>query len=441
VKIFFMSGSSRPGSQLNMPNLLNRRIWVLSELYFPELTSTGYFLSMIAEGLAGKYSVGAICGQPSYSERSTKSPAFEVHNGVRIYRCFATTLDKNVPVFKAVNIVTVSVSLFLYSLWHFRCGDIALVVTNPPLLPFLTVLAARLKGASTALLVHDVYPEVLVASGMARPDSLLTRTVKWMTCRLYRAVDRIISIGRDMERLVLAKLGTRDAKAFPAKSVVITNWGEPADIEPLPRQENELLRKLGLLDKFVIQYAGNIGRTHGMEELLAAADLLRDYPRFHFLFIGTGARRSFLERGGQDRGLTNITVIDPLPRAERAVALSACDISVISFKPGMSGVSVPSRMYNVFASGKPLLGICDQDSELAMTLRERGLGWVVPTRNPQAVAQAIRDIEALPSEVAEKGRRAREVALSVFLFPAINDAYLKLIGEMMAEAGKPVAGG
>ena len=37
-------------------------LWIISELYFPEQTSTGYILTKIAEGLAEEYNVQVITG-------------------------------------------------------------------------------------------------------------------------------------------------------------------------------------------------------------------------------------------------------------------------------------------------------------------------------------------------------------------------------------------
>jgi len=42
----------------------------------------------------------------------------------------------------------------------------------------------------------------------------------------------------------------------------------------------------------------------------------------------------------------------------------------------MAGVSVPSRMYNVMAAGKPIIAVTDPDSELALVVREEDIGWV-----------------------------------------------------------------
>jgi colanic acid biosynthesis glycosyl transferase WcaI len=145
-----------------------RRLWVVSELYYPEETSTGHFLTHIAEGLAAHYPVSALCSQPTYSKRGSRAPRREVRHGVEIHRGLGTTFDKDVLPGKLANALTISLSLFLTALRRFRRGDVALVVTNPPFLPFLTRLACALRGARCVLLIHDVYPETLIAAGWTR---------------------------------------------------------------------------------------------------------------------------------------------------------------------------------------------------------------------------------------------------------------------------------
>ena len=63
-------------------------VWVITELYSPELTSTGYFLTGIAEGLADAYDVSVLCGQPSYWARGVRAPRRELLNGVNVQRCW-----------------------------------------------------------------------------------------------------------------------------------------------------------------------------------------------------------------------------------------------------------------------------------------------------------------------------------------------------------------
>jgi hypothetical protein len=194
-------------------------VWVASELYYPEETSTGFLLTRIAEGLAESFDVHVICGQPTYSARGRRAPRRERRNRVEIERCWSTTLDKDRLPLRLLNAVTISASMFATALRRFRRGDSVLVVTNPPFLPFVIAAAARLRGARPALIVHDVYPEVLTAAGLAGEDSAVTRLAGALTRALYRGVDRIVVLGRDMHALTVRKLGPEADKI-----VIIPNW-------------------------------------------------------------------------------------------------------------------------------------------------------------------------------------------------------------------------
>lgn len=263
------------------------KVWVVSELYYPEETSTGYFLTGIAEGLAGQFPVNVLCSQPTYAKRGTRAPAVEQHNGVNIRRCFGTTLNKDVLAFRLINLLAISVSIFFNALLRIRKNDAVLVVTNPPLLPFAVNFACRLRGAECLLLIHDIYPEVLVAAEITNTASFITRAISRMNRRLYRSADRIIVLGRDMADLVQRKLGNHDSKV-----VVIHNWADLDLVTPRSRADNALLNSLKIKDKFVLQYMGNMGRTHGLETLGEAALKLAGGENIHFLFIGSGAKKS-----------------------------------------------------------------------------------------------------------------------------------------------------
>ena len=158
---------------------------------------------------------------------------------------------------------------------------------------------------------------------------------------------------------------------------VISNWADVENVRPEPRAQNRLLRQHGLLDKFVVQYAGNMGRVHDMEGLVRCAEGLRQHDKIHLLILGAGAKKAWLERAIADGRLTNVTVLPPFPRSASSECLNACDVAINALIPGMQGVSVPSRTYNILAAGKPIIAATDRDSELAMVIREEDVGWVV----------------------------------------------------------------
>ncbi|HYC49934.1 MAG TPA: hypothetical protein VEB19_02375, partial [Gemmatimonadaceae bacterium] len=145
---------------------MGRTLWIVSELYYPEETSTGRLLTQLAEGLAASlgpdWRVRAICSQPTYEARGTRAPARERRAGVEIFRCRGTTFRRDRLWRRLANVLTISGALVLRLLRGVHRGDVVLVVTNPPLLPFGVTAVCRLRGARCALIVHDVYPEVLV---------------------------------------------------------------------------------------------------------------------------------------------------------------------------------------------------------------------------------------------------------------------------------------
>ena len=401
------------------------RVWVVSELYFPEETSTGYYLTRIAERLAADVPVGVICSQPTYSARGTRAPVREERNGVRIQRCRGTTLNKDFLLFRMANSLTFAISVFFNSLIRFRRRDVVLVVTNPPVLPFAVMGACRWRGARIVLLIHDVYPEALEAARMIRPASFISRFISLRSRKLLDRADRIVVLGRDMAALV-----TRKSSVPPSRVVTVSNWADTEEIRPSAPSQNELLRRLGLEGKFVFQYSGNMGRTHDLETLLACARVLKTDPRFHLLLIGAGAKRQAAEKTALGMGLDNVTFLPPVSRRELPVSLNACHVAVVSLVPGMAGVSVPSRIYNIMAAGKPIIALADEDSEPALVVREERIGWVSPPGKVAPAVAAIKEALENPGKLIEMGLRARTASERSYSREAVLDRYRNVIEEM-----------
>lgn len=401
-------------------------LWIISELYYPEETSTGYYMTRIAEGLAAPEhgeNVAVICGQPNYSARGKTSPKFEEHKEVSIYRCASTRLDKNVVPFRLLNMLTLSCSIFFKALLRIKRGDRMLVVTTPPTLPFIAAFAALIKGASFTLLIHDNYPEILVAVNKARENSFRFRALSFANRWLYKYAAKIIVVGRDMIELVAKKTAGLDVPiAF------ISNWAETEDISPAGRDDNALLQELSLTDKFVFLYAGNMGYPNDVESILECAQRLKGEP-IHFIFLGAGVKRKTIIKTVEDDGLTNVTILDPRPRSEQQVFLNACDVALVSLVGKMWGVSMPSRTYNILAAGKPILAITDEGSELALIVKEENVGWATPPENGDALLETIRRIIDEKDRLGEMGERARRAAVEKYSEATAIERYAEELAE------------
>ncbi|MGB7070950.1 MAG: glycosyltransferase family 4 protein [Pyrinomonadaceae bacterium] len=391
------------------PHFPSKRLWIITELYYPEETSTGYYMTRIAEGLAEDFEVSVLCGQPAYSARGTIAPKQEIHKGVNIYRAAGTTLDKNIIVFRLINMVTLGLSILLKAIRNFRRGDRVLVVTTPPSLPFIAAFASLIRGSSYTLLIHDNYPEILLAVGKLSERSLLVQCINYCNRWLYKYARKIIVVGRDMRELV-----TKKVEGLEIPIAEIPNWAELETVEPAPRSLNPLLEELGLTDKFVLLYAGNMGHPNDLETIVECAESLVEFPQIHFVFLGSGVKKPWLEGERSRRNLTNITLLDPLPRSEQGVFLNACDVGIVSLISRMWGVSMPSRTYNILAAGKPILALADGGSEVARVVEEHHVGRVVNPGDAEQLRRVILEMYENRETLVDMGQRAREAALDKY---------------------------
>src|SRR6202000_1071773 len=129
------------------------------------------------------------------------------------------TAPKDALVRRAIAVSWLAIRMFLARLRRAERQDVVFCVTTPFTLPYGVMLAARLRGAATVLLIYDLYPEALQAAGVATPSSFTTRLIRQANAMLFRRLDAIITIGRDVAPLLLAYPGVT-----PEKIHFIPNW-------------------------------------------------------------------------------------------------------------------------------------------------------------------------------------------------------------------------
>ncbi len=112
-------------------------------------------------------------------------------------------------------------TLGIEALRRFEKGDRVLVVITPPSTPFVIALTSLIKGAGYTLLIHDSYPDLLVAVGKTKADSIFVRMMNHANRWLYKHASKIIVVGRDMQELT-----ERKAAGLDIPIVNIPNWAE-----------------------------------------------------------------------------------------------------------------------------------------------------------------------------------------------------------------------
>jgi glycosyltransferase involved in cell wall biosynthesis len=293
--------------------------------------------------------------------------------------------------------------MFFSVLIRAKRNDVVFCITAPFTLPYAVMFAAKLRAAATALLIYDLYPEALERAEVIRPGSLTARLIRLANTVLFRSLDAIITIGRDVEAVLLAYKGvTREKMNF------IPNWTLlPVGYrEPMP--DNRF--RQGRRSQLIVGLSGNLGFTHNPRTVFEAAGLLTQDEDIHFMLSGWGIGWKQLRDLQAAEQLDNVTLLDPVSDAGLVEFLSAADVWVIPYRRNMAGVSVPSRLYNLLAIGRAVIVAAEPRSEAALVIDEEDIGWVVPPEDSRQLADAIRLAASDRATTIQKGRRAAEAA-------------------------------
>lgn len=381
----------------------NKRIILVTELFFPEESATAHIMTQIANYLSLDFDVLVLAGPDSYEGDIHRLVANHGNLAkIKIQRAWAPRLSKNNLASRLIRFIILSTGIAWMVLTRSRRDDIVFAVTNPA--PLLVLLAPirKLKKFSLILLVHDVFPENAVAAGIASKNTFLYRSIKWVFDRAYGAADAIITIGRDMAEVIAIKI-----RGNPGRISIIENWADLSLINSVPREDSKI-KTWGLSEKVVIQYAGNIGRAQGILEFVDAVRSVNN-NLIHYVFVGSGALSESLKTKVED--CDNFTLEGAYSRADQSLVLSSCDIALVILGAGMYGLGVPSKAYNLMAAGKPILFLGPKNSEIYRLIKEHNIGWAFDWQQVEELNSFLNSISsANVDNFCEMGRRARSLA-------------------------------
>jgi colanic acid biosynthesis glycosyl transferase WcaI len=394
------------------------KIVVVSQHYPPDRSTTAAIMAAIAGHLASVAPITVLSGMPgsaSPEAASSDQPVvIEIKNRLP---------EKAALIRRAIAEIVFTMRIFAALLLRLRKGDVALTVTAPFMLPYAVTAAARLRRARSALIMHDLFPDVLVMAGLLKPSSLITKAIRGANALMFRALGAVVIIGRDTEPLLLRYKGLT-----PDRICFIPNWATLAPAVRPIRSDNPYRRPIAA--RFIVGLSGNLGFTHDPVVVFEAARLLRDDADIHFLLSGWGIGFERLKEMQSEASLPNVTLVERVSEQDLEELLTAADVWLIPYRKDLAGVSVPSRFYNLLAIGRPVVLVSEANAEAALTVREHSLGWVVEPDNAGELARAVR--LASLSDNSSIGERA-VIAAQRFNFADAMTSYAALMQKLLQE--------
>ena len=359
-----------------MPN----RIYVFSQLAYPELISTGQTITELSEELVRQnQKVTIFCAQPSLINQKKVNKKIN-HQGIEIQRLRSTQFKKSNILGKLINHLTFSLSVWL-KFWALPKKSTILLLTNPPILPLLTL--AVFKKHKTHILLFDLYPETLIAANIIKKENGLAKAYHYLNNRVYKKAESVIAIGRCMQQKVQEKVPTLTIAYIPI-------WCDDQHIKTNKKQI-DFKQKWGLDNKFLVGYSGNLARFHPIETMINAAIKLQNDPDIVFVFVGEGAKKEpAQEMAKKTKNCHFFTYVD---RDELPDLLSSFDCGLVGLNTNQTGLSVPSKAMGLLSAGVPILACCEEETETVQLIKEHQCGeWVLPNQS-DPLAEKIKSLK------------------------------------------------
>ncbi|MCF6227141.1 MAG: glycosyltransferase family 4 protein [Planctomycetes bacterium] len=382
----------------------------------PDVAADGQLFSLLARDLAvGGHNVNVITFRPGYQGSEETAPSREIRDGVRIRRMWAPRVSKSGLIRRAFLAWWMTFRIIGKAMFT---GGVFVIPSSPPTLG-LVGWALNLIGRRYIYVLHDVHPELGIALGKIQRQSIAAKVLRFINRRIMRRAQVTITLTNGMKERAIEICSY-------ASIAVIPNWIDTEAIKPKPKADSKFAQANNLLNKFTLQYSGNMGVLHPLEALTQAMKALEG--KAELAYIGRGARLQPVKALVESSGISNVHFFDYQPLDQLEDSLAACDLAVVALATAADGLAMPSKLQGILASGRPILALAAAESEVAKFVESQEIGIVVSDfDNPEAIEQAIESALKHPQKLLEMGQRARKLAEEKYSVAQAMAAYFAFL--------------
>ena len=294
---------------------------------------------------------------------------------------------------------------------HFPKPDAIVATSMPPTSCAVGVHLGRKWGCRTVAEIADLWPESIVAFGIAGPHNPAVIVLRWLEKWIYKKADAVVFTMEGAYDYILEQGWEKD---IPRSKVYYINNG--VDLPQYDRNK-EIFRMedADLLnpDTFKVVYTGSIRPANNPQLLIDCAEKLKDYPEIQLLVYGGGENLEELRQICRTRGVSNCVFKGPVPKKNVPYILSRSDLNLLNYDPGSVAIfkygSSQNKLFDYMASGRPILA----NVSIAYSLiRKYACGCDDTLPDSEAYAQAVLKFYQMPAEqrtaMGTNARRAAE---------------------------------
>jgi glycosyltransferase involved in cell wall biosynthesis len=367
----------------------------------------------------------------SYSHLRQRQPTVEADfeeetvDGVR-YVWLVTPRYSGNGVRRAVNIASFMAKMFRYRrrLRTAFAPDIVIASSTYPTDNWPARQLARKGRTKIVYEVHDVWPLSLVELGGMSRWNPFCLAMQWGESDAYRHADKVVSILPCTREHMEAHGMAAGKWAYVPNGIDPEEWSQPAG--SLPPEHAEAIGKLTAAGRFIVGYAGAHGIANDLTWFVEAASSLDAAGATHVL-VGQGAEKDHLQRLADDRGITNVVFLPPVPKASVPALLATFDVAFVGWRRqpiARLGVS-HNKTFDYMMAGRPVLYAVSAGNDL---MSESGGGITIEPESASAIVEGvIRYIGMSRLERDAIGARGRAFVEANHTYPVLARRFLDAI--------------
>ena len=343
------------------------------------------------------------------------------------YQWFATPKYKGNGASRVRNISTFLGRIFLAAgriVDDFR-SDVVIASSTYPMDIWVARRLAKLSNAKLVFEVHDLWPLSPIEIGGMSPSHPFIRLCQVAENTSYREADLVVSMLPNVVAHVVGKGLPHDRLAIVPNGIALDDWEDGAS-SPVREDIQTAIDAAHATGSLVVVYAGSHGLPNALDTLLDAAGLLRN-EKLTFILVGDGHERMRLQARCLKESLGHVQMFAPVPKAQMATLLGSVDMAYLGapkhpiYRFGVS----PNKMIDYMMAQVPILYAIEAGND---PVAEAGCGMTVPSENPLALANAIRELSSLsPSRRKDLGEKGRQYALVHHTYDVLASKFLKAV--------------
>ena len=193
---------------------------------------------------------------------------------------------------------------------------------------------------------------------------------------------------------------------------------------------NEIRRKLGLTEKFVVFYHGNFGVRRGLVDCVKSMERLKEFPNIVLFLLGSGKSLPVIYETIKKGNLEDQVIIhNPVDYADVPKYISMCDVAIVPL-PALPDWKnqCPLKLLEYLSMGKCVL-LTDIPAHREV-VGESKCGIYLHSSDETAIAEGIKYAYGHKAMLEEFGSAGREIVKESYNWDKVAadfDAYLRNI--------------